>query len=169
MDFEFTEEQEKLRNEAREYFFNEMPEDFEPDYEVMFSLTKEQTDFWMEFQKKAGAKGYLTPGWSKETGGLGLSPIEQGIVEEEWGYTGGRWPNFSGLHIAGPAVQVFGSEEQKKKLTEFQRLIDSKDVFELPGDNDVHILPSRIPSTDTQYRLKMRRVLRALLDACSCR
>ena len=116
MDFEFTEEQEKLRNEAREYFFNEMPEDFEPDVETMFSLTKEQTDFWMEFQKRAGAKGYLTPGWSKETGGLGLSPIEQGIVEEEWGYTGGRWPNFSGLHIAGPAVQVFGSEEQKKKF-----------------------------------------------------
>lgn len=116
MDFGFTEEQEKLRKEAREFFLNEMPEDFEPDVETMFSLTKEQTDFWMQFQRKTGEKGYLTPGWSRETGGLGLSPIEQGIVEEEWGHTGGSWPNFSGLHIAGPAVQVFGTDEQKKKF-----------------------------------------------------
>ena len=115
MDFGYTEEQEKLRKEAREFFLDEMPKDFEPGVETMFSMTKEQTDFWMEFQKKAGEKGYLTPGWSEETGGLGLSPIEQGIVEEEWGYTGGRFPNFSGLHIAGPAVQIFGTEEQKKE------------------------------------------------------
>ncbi|MBN1382810.1 MAG: acyl-CoA dehydrogenase family protein [Deltaproteobacteria bacterium] len=116
MDFGFTEKQEKLRKAAREFFLNEMPEDFDPDVETMFSLTKEQTAFWMKFQKKAGKKGYLTPGWSKETGGLGYGPIEQGIVEEEWGFTGGRWPNASGLHIAGPAVQVFGTEEQKKKF-----------------------------------------------------
>jgi hypothetical protein len=59
----------------------------------------------------------------------------------------------------GPKI----SQEQKKKLTEFQRLIDSKDAFEIPGDKDVHILQSRIPSTDTKYRLKMRRVCRALI------
>jgi len=116
MDFGFTEKQEKLRKEARNFFSNEMPEDFDPGVETMFSVTKDQTDFWMKFQKKAGKKGYLTPGWSKETGGLGLGPIEQGVVEEEWGYTGGRWPSFSGLHIAGPAVQIFGTEEQKKKF-----------------------------------------------------
>ncbi|MBW2062704.1 MAG: acyl-CoA dehydrogenase family protein [Deltaproteobacteria bacterium] len=116
MEFGFTEEQEKLRKDVRDFFMNEMPEDFEPGVETMFSLTKEQTEFWMTFQKKTGEKGYLTPGWSEETGGLGLGPIEQGIVEEEWGRTGGRWPNFSGLHIAGPAVQVFGTEEQKKKF-----------------------------------------------------
>ncbi|MFC1886088.1 acyl-CoA dehydrogenase family protein [Thermodesulfobacteriota bacterium] len=116
MDFGFTEEQEKLRKDAREFFLSELPEDFDPGADTMFSLTKEQTDFWLEFQKKTGEKGYLTPGWSKETGGLGLSPIEQGVVEEEWGHTGGTFPNSSGLHIAGPAVQVFGSDEQKKKF-----------------------------------------------------
>ncbi len=116
MDFGFTEKQEKLRKDVREFFLKEIPADFEPGVETMFSQTKDQTDFWMQLQKKAGKKGYLTPGWSKETGGLGFSPTEQGIVEEEWGYTGGRWPNFSGLHIAGPAVQIFGTEEQKKKF-----------------------------------------------------
>ncbi len=116
MEFGFTEEQEKLRKEFHDYFVNEMPEDFEPGVETMFSVTEKQLSFWMALQRKAGERGYLTPGWSKETGGLGLSPIEQGIVEEEWGHVGGRWPNFSGLHIAGPAVQVFGTEEQKRKF-----------------------------------------------------
>jgi hypothetical protein len=59
----------------------------------------------------------------------------------------------------GPQVP----DSQKKRLAEFETLIDSEDAFELPGDNDVHILQSRIPSTDTKYRLKMRRVGRALV------
>ena len=116
MDFGFTKEQEKLRKEAREFFTNEMPEDFEPGVQRMFCLTEDQFSFWIALQRKAGEKGYLTPGWSEETGGLGLSHIEQGVVEEEWGHIGGRWPNFSGLSIAGPAVQVFGTDEQKRKF-----------------------------------------------------
>ena len=116
MEFGFSKQQEKLRQDAREFFLKELPEDYDPGVQTMFTITKAQTAFWMKFQKKAGRKGYLTPGWSRETCGLGLGPIEQGVVEEEWGYTGGRWPNFSGLHIAGPAVQVFGTEEQKRKF-----------------------------------------------------
>jgi alkylation response protein AidB-like acyl-CoA dehydrogenase len=113
MEFGFTEEQEKLRKEVRDFYINELPEDC---LTYMSPLSKELQSFWMQLQKKAGAKGYLTPGWSKETGGLGLSPIEQGVVEEEWGRVGAMWPNFSGLGIAGPAVQVFGTPEQKRKF-----------------------------------------------------
>jgi alkylation response protein AidB-like acyl-CoA dehydrogenase len=113
MDFGFTKEQEKLRKEIRDFYINELPEDC---LTHIAPLSEELQSFWMQLQKKAGAKGYLTPGWSKETGGLGLSPIEQGIVEEEWGRVGAMWPNFSGLSIAGPAVQVFGTEEQKRKF-----------------------------------------------------
>ena len=65
------------------------------------------------------------------------------------------------MRIFGNGPQV--SDAQKKRLAEFGTLIDSEDAFELPGDNDVKILQSWIPSTDTQYRLKMRRVGRALV------
>ena len=40
MDFGFSDEQETLRTDVREFFLNEMPEDFEPDVDTMFSLTK---------------------------------------------------------------------------------------------------------------------------------
>ena len=59
----------------------------------------------------------------------------------------------------GPTI----SQENQKELDEFVTLIDSDDAFELAGDKDVDILQSRIPSTDTKYRLKMRRVCRALI------
>jgi hypothetical protein len=65
------------------------------------------------------------------------------------------------MRIFGNGPQV--PDSQKRRLAEFETLIDSEDAFELPGDNDVKILQSRIPSTDTQYRLKMRRVCRALI------
>ena len=113
MDFGFTKEQERLREEAHDFYVNEFPEDFAPD---VFAITEKQLSFWKVLQKKAGGKGYLTPGWTKESGGLGLSSIEQEIVREEAGYFEVRWPNFSGLSLAGPAVHLFGTEEQKRKF-----------------------------------------------------
>ncbi|MHC4647288.1 MAG: hypothetical protein ACYTBJ_17495 [Planctomycetota bacterium] len=55
------------------------------------------------------------------------------------------------------------SIEAREKLAEFEQLIDGEEAFELPGDSDVKIEPWRIPHTDTEYRLKIRRVCRALL------
>lgn len=112
MEFGFTEEQEKLRKEIRDFFIKELP----ADYRSSFIATKAQLSFGMELQKKAGKKGYLAPGWSKESGGLGLSDMEQGIVMEETGYWGASWPSTMGLRICGPPLHLFGTEEQKKKF-----------------------------------------------------
>lgn len=114
MEFGFTEEQEKLREEVNEFFANELPSDYRP--RGQRGLTKEQYAFWMKLQRKAGAKGYLAAGWSKESGGLGLSDMEQGIVMEESSYWGIFWPGSQGLRVCGPPLHVFGTEEQKKKF-----------------------------------------------------
>ncbi|MFC1919015.1 acyl-CoA dehydrogenase family protein [Chloroflexota bacterium] len=116
MEFEFTEEQEKLRKEVHEFFMTELPSDYNPGASGRRHPNKEQFAFWMELQKKAGKKGYLAPGWSKESGGLGLSDMEQGIVMEETGYWDIEWPGNMGLRVCGPPLHVFGTEEQKKKF-----------------------------------------------------
>jgi len=116
MEFTFTEEQEKLRKEVYDFFAEELPSDYSPATSGRRSPTQGQSDFWMELQRKAGAKGYLVPGWSKESGGLGLSDIEQGVVMEETGYWGVLWPNSLGLRVCGPPLHVFGTEEQKKRF-----------------------------------------------------
>ncbi len=112
MDFVFTEEQEKLRKEMHDFYSNELPEDVSD----VPAVSKELQDFWMGLQRKAGKKGYLTPGWPKETGGLGYGHMEVGIANEVEGFWGLQWPNGIGLHICGPGLHLFGTEEQKKKF-----------------------------------------------------
>jgi len=114
MDFRFTEEQEKLRAEIDDFFVENLPSDYRP--RGVRGQTNEQYDFWLGLQRKAGGKGYLTPGWSKESGGLGLSDMEQGVVMEETSYWGITWPGSQGLRVCGPPLHVFGTEEQKKKF-----------------------------------------------------
>ncbi len=116
MDFSFTPEQEQLRQEVHDFFRRELPADFHPGICSRRANSLKQHEFWMELQKKAGAKGYLAPGWSKEAGGLGLSDIEQGIVSEATGYWGVSWPDYMGTRICGPPLNVFGTEEQKKRF-----------------------------------------------------
>ncbi|MHC4647287.1 MAG: hypothetical protein ACYTBJ_17490 [Planctomycetota bacterium] len=67
------------------------------------------------------------------------------------------------LIVAWPASKGKLTEKVKKKLAEFERLIDSDEAFGLPGDSDVKIEQWRIPQTDIEYRLKIRRVCRAFL------
>ena len=113
MEFGFTEEQEKLRKEVRDFFSNEVPEDCVPH---VSPLREELQSFWMQLQKKAAEKAYLTPGWPKEYGGLGLSSIEQGVVEEEQAYAGVMWPSALALRLMGPGLILFGTDEQKKEF-----------------------------------------------------
>jgi alkylation response protein AidB-like acyl-CoA dehydrogenase len=116
MDFRFTEEQEKLRKEIHDFFVSELPSDYRPATCGRRSPTQAQTDYWVGLQKRAGTKGYLAPGWSKESGGLNLTDIEQGVVMEETGYWGVAWPNSLGLRVCGPPLHVFGTEDQKKRF-----------------------------------------------------
>ena len=114
MDFRFTEEQEKLKKEMHDFFLEELPSDYEA--RGGRGQTNKQSEFLIQLQKKAGAKGYLAPGWAKESGGLGLSDMEQGVVMEETGYWGATWPVTQGLRVCGPPLHVFGTEEQKKRF-----------------------------------------------------
>lgn len=116
MEFGFTEEQEKLRREVHDFFVNELPSDYHPSLSGRRATNEGQQQFWMALQKKAGARGYLAPGWAKESGGLGLSDMEQGVVMEETGYWGASWPGTMGLRVCGPPLHVFGTEEQKRKF-----------------------------------------------------
>lgn len=113
MEFGFTEEQEKLRKEVHDFYSDELPEDYASHIPTM---NEELQSFSMQLQRKVGSKGYLTPGWPEEYGGLGLSEIEQGVVEEEQARAGLSWPNLIGYALAGPALVLFGTDEQKKKF-----------------------------------------------------
>ena len=62
MEFGFTKEQENLRKEIHEFYSNELPEDFEPDYA---NYNDELQEFWKKLVKKVVDRGYYVPGWGK--------------------------------------------------------------------------------------------------------
>lgn len=113
MEFGYSDEQVALRRDVEEFYLQELPEDYRPGSS---SITVDQQAFWRALQKKAAGRGYLTPGWPKEYGGMGMDHIEQGIVHEVEGILGITWPATAGLRLAGPATILFGTEEQKAKV-----------------------------------------------------
>jgi len=115
MEFGFTEEQEKLRKELRDFFMNELPEDYNPQTRGMGG-GEETLSFSMELQRKAIEKGWPTAGWPKKYGGLGFTSIEQGIVNEEMNYWRATWPGLAGYWLVGPVILVVGTEEQKERF-----------------------------------------------------
>jgi alkylation response protein AidB-like acyl-CoA dehydrogenase len=116
MDFQFSEKEEKLRKEIREFVKQELP----PGYSGG-TLEEEHSDedweFAMSISKKLAKKGWLTMSWPKEYGGMGASHFEQLVFAEEVGYWGipGTTMGISGVAWVGPSLMMFGTEEQRKK------------------------------------------------------
>ncbi|MCY4273770.1 MAG: acyl-CoA dehydrogenase family protein [bacterium] len=62
--------------------------------------------------RQLGQDGWLGVGWPEEWGGQGYTPLEQLIFFEEANRAGAPLP-FVTLNTVGPALNVYGTEEQK--------------------------------------------------------
>jgi len=111
MDFRFSEQEEKLREEVRQFCHEEPPQNFPCEIE------DEGYGFggWSRaFTRRLGEKGWLAIAWPKEYGGLGRSIMERFVAAEELAYH--RAPQYG--HLFGDAVGAgivrYGTEEQKR-------------------------------------------------------
>ncbi len=112
MDFKFTEEQERFRQEVRDFL----------EGEIRQGSFKPSCDAWIqgyspEFTKKVAQRGWIGLTWPKEYGGQGRSNIDRFILTEEMLRYGApaacHW--FADRQI-GSSIIAFGTEEQKKEL-----------------------------------------------------
>jgi alkylation response protein AidB-like acyl-CoA dehydrogenase len=112
MDFKFTEEQDKLRGEVRDFLEGEIKQ----------GLWQPTCDAWImaydpEFTKRVAAKGWIGLTWPEEYGGRGRSFIDRLIVTEEMLRYGApaacHW--FADRQIGG-AIVHYGTDEQKKEI-----------------------------------------------------
>ena len=117
MDFSFTEEEEAFRKEVHDWIKKETPQRW---FELDPLLWEETDESWAisrEFQQKLGRKGWLAPSYPKQYGGSGMSHMKRLILAEELGYN--KAPVGAEMEVAvnwvGPALLLFGSEEQKQK------------------------------------------------------
>lgn len=120
MDFRFTEEEEKFRQEVRQFLREEpvdgFPVEIEDEYYGMGAGSA-------AYSRRLGEKGWLAISWPKEYGGLGRPPMERFILLEELAYN--RAPQ--GAHFfndsVGPSIIRAGTEQQNVR---FQQRIWSR-------------------------------------------
>ncbi len=108
MDFRFTEEEEKFREEVRSFIKEQ--------YAARGPEAKGwQTSFYFSFIRKLVEKGWTAVHWPKEYGGQDWPVMMQVIFNEEMAYHRAPRPDFMGLNIAGPAIIAYGTPEQKER------------------------------------------------------
>ena len=113
MDFDFSPQEVRFREEVRDFFEKE---------EVLARGTREEWDSGLgygdnswEMLKKIGERGWLCPTWPKEYGGLELSYMYRYIVMEQMHYYLNIYSTV-GAGMAGPVILSHGSEGQKKEF-----------------------------------------------------
>jgi len=112
MDFGFTEEQNKFRQEVRNFL----------EEEIKKGYWKPACDAWIQgfdpkFSKRVAQRGWIGLTWPKEYGGQGLSYIDRLILTEEMLRYGApaacHW--FADRQIGGSIV-TYGTDGQKREL-----------------------------------------------------
>lgn len=112
MDFSFSEEQKRFRQEVREFLENEIRQ----------GLWEPMCDGWIQgynpdFTRRVAQRGWIGLTWPKEYGGQGRSHIDRLILTEEMLRYGApaacHW--FADRQVGG-AILAFGTEELKREF-----------------------------------------------------
>ncbi len=112
MNFDFTDEQKRFREDVRDFLKSELEKgSFEP------KLNACVDGFSQEFSKKMSKRGWIGLTWPKEYGGKGLGYVDRAILLEEM--IKAQAPiafHFVAERQVGPALIHFGSEDLKKEF-----------------------------------------------------
>ena len=105
----YTEEQEALRKELRDYYAGILT----PQLHEELHREKGCGPVHREVIRRMGADGWLGIGWPKEYGGQGRSQIEQFIFFDESMRAGAPVPMLT-INTVGPTLYTFGSDEVRE-------------------------------------------------------
>ena len=112
MDFKFTEEQERFRQEVRDFL----------EEEIRLGTFVPKCDVWMtghslEFTRKVAGRGWIGLTYPKEYGGQGRSWMDRLVLTEEMlRYGTPTALHWFGDRQVGRCILSYGSEEQKKEF-----------------------------------------------------
>ena len=117
MDFTLTPEQQSFRDEVRSWLSRNLPGDWSSKVQAASDVPREEAyDFLRQWQRKMYEAGFVGLTWPKESGGRGLTFMEEMILQEEMALA--RAPgvlNILAVGMAGPTINAYGTEEQKKR------------------------------------------------------
>jgi alkylation response protein AidB-like acyl-CoA dehydrogenase len=111
MKLQFTADEEAFRLEVREFVRARLPADIRRKVALGLRLGREDYVTWFRILE---SRGWLTPGWPKEYGGPGWTPLQKYLFDEETLLGGAPRIIASGIQMLGPVLIAFGTEQQKK-------------------------------------------------------
>tara|TARA_Y100000588_G_scaffold321162_1_gene352181 strand:- start:7525 stop:8700 length:1176 start_codon:yes stop_codon:yes gene_type:complete len=115
MDFHFNEAEEQFRSELRAFLANQLPTDWS-DRSFLGEVSEEEQE---ALSKKITAaladRKWLAMAWPDEFGGINAGHVQQMLYKEETAYTAMPSGSTMGVDWVGPAIMLFGNDEQKAK------------------------------------------------------
>lgn len=112
MDFSFSREELAFRDEVRDFIARNLTEDVKRMQRMTPSALSEKPVF-ASWHAALFKKGWVSPYWPKEYGGTGWTPAQRYIFETECGKAGTPSLLPFGVHMVGPVIIKFGTEQQK--------------------------------------------------------
>jgi len=113
LEFDWSPDEERHREEIRAFLADELPEDW-AEISKHGPGGDSQASFSRHFCRRMAERGWLTQHWPREHGGRDASPWRHAIVGEEmWAIGEPRGAQYMNVNWIGPAIMRYGSDEQK--------------------------------------------------------
>lgn len=112
MDFIPDPAEQSFRDEVRSFIAGALPPEIAARTRLDFRPRREDMQEWNAVLYR---KGWSAPGWPKEYGGTGWSPVQRHIFAEECAAADAPALSVFGLQLAGPTIYTFGSAQQKRR------------------------------------------------------
>jgi alkylation response protein AidB-like acyl-CoA dehydrogenase len=113
MDLNYSQEELAFRDQVRGWLKDNLPKDLAAKIANYEELTRDDLLRWHKILAK---QGWVAPAWPKEWGGTGWSVVQRYLFEEECGFAGTPPIVSFSIHMCGPVLIRFGTEEQKKRF-----------------------------------------------------
>ncbi|MCZ6708176.1 MAG: acyl-CoA dehydrogenase family protein [Chloroflexi bacterium] len=123
MDFRLSSELEQFRQEVAAFIADDMPAGWD-DHSLAF---EEQLAIERDVMTRLAKRHWLALPWPAEYGGLGATPLQQLVFNEEIAYH--RVPGSVNMGVAwvGPVVMLYGTDDQKERY--LSRIADGSDLW----------------------------------------
>ena len=111
MNFDFSDDQKLLRDQARKFLFDKCDRK-----SVRTVLDDDQLHYHKELWSQISEMGWTGTAIPEEYGGLGLGMLELCVIAEELGRSLAPTPFSSSIYLFAEFIKNYGSEDQKKKI-----------------------------------------------------
>jgi len=110
MDLTYTGDDLVFRDQVRAFLEAELPADLR--HKVVNHLRLHKDDY-VRWHRILARQGWVAPGWPREYGGPGWTPVQRHIFDEECARAGTPTILPFGVNMVAPVIMAFGSQAQK--------------------------------------------------------